>query len=141
MKLSQSTKSSSPTKWNKLYWCYPRYFKLDATSFKLTTSLFHNSYLWSMFLAMRGVNWVMPATTKELLSSWRGIGCRKKDTIGGKSSLLASGGLSERKELKMFRKPKSSLQRIKMNCLSLLFFWCKGSLIGEIIDLVDFIGN
>lgn len=34
--------------------------------------------LWSMFLAMLGVNWVMPPTTKELRSSWIGIGCRKK---------------------------------------------------------------
>lgn len=29
----------------------------------------------------------------------------------------------------------------KMNCLSLLYFWCKQDVMGDIEDLVDFIGK
>ncbi|WMV59469.1 hypothetical protein MTR67_052854, partial [Solanum verrucosum] len=40
-----------------------------------------------------------------------------------------------------FEDQKINIQKIKMKCISLLFFWCKQELVGRTVDLVDFKGN
>lgn len=40
-----------------------------------------------------------------------------------------------------FEDKSNQIQEIKMNCLSLLYFWCKQKLMEDIEDLVDFIGE
>lgn len=98
--------------------------------------------LWNMFLAILGVNWVMPGTTKDLLSSWKGIWSRHKEGHWWKTiPAYIWWTLWKERNSRCFEGKRTNLQRIRMNCTSLLFFWWKGSLIGETIDLVDFIGN
>lgn len=98
--------------------------------------------LWNMFLAMLGVNWWMPGTTKELLNSWIGIGNRQKE--GHWWTTIPAciwWTLWKERNSRYFEGQKSNLHRIRMNSTSLLFFWFKGSLLGETVHLVDFIGN
>lgn len=98
--------------------------------------------LWNKFLAVMGVKWVMPGTTKELLSSWTGIGSRQTEGHWWKTiPICIWWTLWKERNSRYFEGENINLQRIKMNCISLLYFGRKGSLIGEILDLVDFIEN
>ncbi|WMV55239.1 hypothetical protein MTR67_048624 [Solanum verrucosum] len=47
----------------------------------------------------------------------------------------------ERKEFQFFEGTTSSIHKIRINCLSRFYFWCKQSILGEVGDLVDLIGN
>jgi len=95
-----------------------------------------------MFLALLGVKWVMPSTTKELLNSWKGIGNRGRNEHWWRTiPACIWWTLWKERNLRSFEGQKSNLQKIRMNCISLLFFWCKQNLVGDIVDLVNFKGN
>ncbi|WMV52346.1 hypothetical protein MTR67_045731, partial [Solanum verrucosum] len=40
-----------------------------------------------------------------------------------------------------FEDKRNNIQKIRMNCLSLLYFWCKQDMMGDIELFDDFIGN
>uniref|UniRef100_A0A0V0H8V7 Putative ovule protein n=1 Tax=Solanum chacoense TaxID=4108 RepID=A0A0V0H8V7_SOLCH len=96
--------------------------------------------LWNMFLCLLGGNWVMPKTTMELLSSWEGIGNRGRKEHRWRT-IPTSIWWTLWKERRCFDGHNRNLQKIRMNCISLLYFWCEQKLVGEIENLVDFIGN
>ncbi|KAG5615342.1 hypothetical protein H5410_015166 [Solanum commersonii] len=89
--------------------------------------------LWNKFLALLGVKWVMPSTTKELLNSWKGIGNRGRNEHWWRTiPACIWWTLWKERNLRSFEGQKTNLQKIRMNCISLLFFWCKQNLVGDI---------
>ena len=64
----------------------------------------------------------------------------EKDS-GGELSRHAYGGLFGKKGTQGALMDKKALQKIRMNCISLFFFWFKQNHIREVVELVDFIGN
>lgn len=98
--------------------------------------------LWNMFICMLEVDWTMPKTTFEVLTQWQGIGKRgsKEDWWKYVPACIWWSLWKERNE-RCFEGRTSSSQMIKMRCLSLLFFWCKQDLVGEVDSLEEFIGQ
>lgn len=98
----------------------------------LTLEAETNEHLFLLF--------TMQANCKSVVhgKEWAEEGHRR---IGGNTFQQAYGGLCERKTLKAFLKTSNHIQKIKMNCLTLLYFWCKRERMGNIEDLVDFLGE
>ncbi|XP_006352585.1 uncharacterized protein [Solanum tuberosum] len=96
--------------------------------------------LWNMFLCILGVNWVMPKTTLELLRQWEGVGRRRRSKEDWWKCIPACiwWTLWKERNERSHDGKLNSTQKIKMNSLSLLYFWCKQDLVGEVDSLVDF---
>lgn len=63
---------------------------------------------------------------------------KKRD---GKLSQLLFGGQCSKKGTGCFEDKGSSIQKMKMNCLILYYFWCKSELLENksIFDVLDYI--
>jgi len=95
--------------------------------------------LWNMFVCILGVNWTMPRTTFEVLTHWQGIGKRgSKEDWWKNIPACIWWTLWKERNGRCFEGKVSSPQEIKMRCLSLLYFWCKQNLVGEVDSLVEF---
>ncbi|KAG5602468.1 hypothetical protein H5410_033838 [Solanum commersonii] len=104
-------------------------------------------------MAMVHQGWAMPRHTAELLACWNRDGVqsghkerwkivptciwwtiwkeRNQRCFENKSIHLLLLGRNSRH----FEDKSNHIQKIKMNCLSLLYFWCKQKLMGGIEDL------
>lgn len=72
----------------------------------------------------------MSNSTKELLSCWKNVGERNAmEDWWDHPSLYLAKNMKERNT------------KIRMNCLSLFYFWCKQNIWGKVGDLIDLIGN
>ncbi|WMV54585.1 hypothetical protein MTR67_047970 [Solanum verrucosum] len=97
--------------------------------------------LWDMFLNILGVSWVMPKSTMELLNCWKGISSRgSKENWWMTIPACIWWTLWKERNTRCFEGKSSNIQKIQSQSLSLLYFWCKQEL-GDIVALVDFIGN
>ncbi|KAH0709195.1 hypothetical protein KY284_010622 [Solanum tuberosum] len=96
--------------------------------------------LWSMFLCILGINWVMPKTTLGLLRQWEGVGRRRRSKEDWWKCIPACiwWTLWKERNERSHDGKLNNTQKIKMNSLSLLYFWCKQDLVGEVDSLVDF---
>lgn len=56
-------------------------------------------------------------------------------------SQLVSGGQWKERNLRCFEGKGTNSQKIRVQCLSLLYFWNKHDMVGNTVDIVDFIGN
>jgi len=98
--------------------------------------------LWNTFLCSLRISWVMPKTTLEVLNSWPGVGSRgKKEEWWKLIPACIWWSIWKERNARCFEGQKINFQRIKTNCNSLLFFWCKQDLVGDGVELVDFLGN
>ncbi|KAG5625681.1 hypothetical protein H5410_010899 [Solanum commersonii] len=95
--------------------------------------------LWNMFVCILKVNWTMPRTTFEVLTHWQGIEKRgsKEDWWKNIPGCIWWTLWKERNG-RCFEGKVSGPEEIKMRCLSLLYFWCKQNLVGEVDSLVEF---
>ena len=86
-----------------------------------------------------GMNWVTPRTTKDILYNWEEIERRRfgEDWWELIPSCIWWTPQKERNA----RCFDDKTQKIRMNCLSLLYFSCKQNMVGDIKLFVDFIGN
>ncbi|WMV25645.1 hypothetical protein MTR67_019030 [Solanum verrucosum] len=84
----------------------------------------------------------MPRTTKDVLYSWEEIGRRGSGEDWWE--LIPAciwWTLWKERNARCFEDKRNNTQEIRMNCLSLLYFWCKQNMVGNIELFVDFIGN
>ncbi|WMV35469.1 hypothetical protein MTR67_028854 [Solanum verrucosum] len=93
-------------------------------------------------MAMVHQGWAMPRHTAELLACWNrdGVQSGHKERWKIVPKCIWWTIWKERNQ-RCFENKSNHIQKIKMNCLSLLYFWCKQKLMGGIEDLVDFIGE
>ncbi|WMV52845.1 hypothetical protein MTR67_046230 [Solanum verrucosum] len=98
--------------------------------------------LWNMFLYILGVSWVMPKSTKELLNCWKGIGSRGASEDWWRSiPACVWWTLWKERNSRFFEGKGIKSQKIRIQCVSLLYFWCKQDMVGDTVHKVDFIGN
>ncbi|XP_060179646.1 uncharacterized protein LOC132609600 isoform X2 [Lycium barbarum] len=89
-----------------------------------------------------GVKWVLPRSTLELLCNWKGIGRRKaKEDWWQSIPACIWWSIWKERNSRQFEDKANSIQIVKMKCLSFIYFWCKQDIVGEVGDLVDFLGN
>jgi len=89
--------------------------------------------LWPMFFCILGKTWVIPSSTLALLDNWWSIGNRdgKEDWWKIISACIWWTVWKERNG-RHFEGTSSSIEKIRMNCLSLFLFWCKQNMWGEV---------
>jgi len=99
--------------------------------------------LWHMFLCILGVSWVMPETSLDMLKHWEGMSRRRRSKEDWWKYIPACiwWTLWKERNERSHDGQASSIQKIKMKSLSLLYFWCKQDMVGEVVSLVDFIGQ
>lgn len=94
--------------------------------YKTTTNL------WNMFLHILRVNWIRCSTTSEVLVHWQEIGNQgsKEDWCKGIPACIWWTLRKERNK-RYYKGKASNIQKIKMRCLSPLYFWCKQYTVGR----------
>jgi len=98
--------------------------------------------LWNTFFCLLRVHWVIPKTTRGMLNSWKGIGRRESEEDWWEMiPACIWWTLWKERNARGFEDKFNNTQKIKMNCLSLLYFWCKEDRVGDIELFVDFIGK
>ena len=98
--------------------------------------------LWNMFFCILGISWVMPKTSFGMLESWEGVGRRGSQEDWWRSiPACVWWTLWKERNERCHDGKASCFQKIKMKSISLLYFWCKHDIVGEIDSLVDFIGQ
>ncbi|WMV42260.1 hypothetical protein MTR67_035645 [Solanum verrucosum] len=79
-----------------------------------------------MFTNMREIKWVKPRRIKEVLKCWNrdGNAGRKEERWKIDPSCIWWIVWLERNR-RCFEGKQSNIQRFKLNCLALYYFWCK----------------
>ena len=55
--------------------------------------------------------------------------------------MLVSGGLFGERNIRCHENITNTMQKVKENCINMLFFWCKEEGIEVVEQLVDFLGS
>ena len=98
--------------------------------------------LWNMFLCILGLSCMVPKTTKSMMDCWKEIGRRESEEDWWE--LIPASiwwTLWKEKNARGFEGKSNNIQKIRMNCLSLLNFKCKQDKVGDIELFDDFIGK
>lgn len=104
--------------------------------FKTTINLRH------MFFSILRIKWVMPKSTLELLSNWKNVGrSSTKENWWQVIPACIWWTVWKESNLRHFEDSNNSIWKIRSNCLSLVFCWCKQNMWAEIWELVDLIVN
>uniref|UniRef100_A0A0V0IE94 Putative ovule protein n=1 Tax=Solanum chacoense TaxID=4108 RepID=A0A0V0IE94_SOLCH len=82
--------------------------------------------LWQMFTNMREIKWVKPGRIKEVLKCWNrdGNAGRKEERWKMVPSCIWWTVWLERNQ-RCHEGKQSNIQRFKLKCLALYYFWCK----------------
>ncbi|WMV56231.1 hypothetical protein MTR67_049616 [Solanum verrucosum] len=82
--------------------------------------------LWQMFTNMREITWVKPGRIKEVLKCWNrdGNAGRKEERWKMVPSCIWWTVWLERNQ-RCHEGKQSNIQRFKLKCLALYYFWCK----------------
>ncbi|XP_060209407.1 uncharacterized protein LOC132636514 isoform X2 [Lycium barbarum] len=82
--------------------------------------------LWRMFLNYRGILWTMPSKIVDVLACWN----REGNAIQEMRWKVIPGciwwTIWEERNQRCFEDKANHFQKIKMKCLGLFYFWCKG---------------
>ncbi|CAN4115778.1 unnamed protein product [Withania somnifera] len=98
--------------------------------------------LWNMLLFMIGISWTMRENTFDLLKNWETIGRRNSEEDWWKLiPACVWWTLRKGRNTRYFEGKSNNIHKIRMNCIILLYFWCKQEMVGDIDLLVDFIGK
>jgi len=78
--------------------------------------------LWRMFICLKGITWVKPGSIKGVLSSWIRDGNASKEERWKFVPACVWWTIWKERNNRSFENVQNSLQKIKMNCLALLYF-------------------
>ncbi|WMV37642.1 hypothetical protein MTR67_031027 [Solanum verrucosum] len=93
--------------------------------------------LWRMFFYLKGITWVKPGSIKGVLNSWfRDDNASTEERWKFVPACVCWTIWKERNN-RSFEYVQNSLQKIKMNFLALLYFWCKQDILARIEDIFD----
>ena len=122
-------------------WCFM--CKRDAESVDhLLIHCVYASELWSLILSIFGVQWVMPASVRDLFACWnqeRGRGRRQQAWRVVPLCLIWC--IWRERNLRAFEDTENSLIFLKASLLSLLFLWMKKVFSSSPSSLIEFLGD
>ena len=97
--------------------------------------------LWVLLLSMFGVQWVLPATVKEMLLGWNGtfVG-KKRKGVWRASPLRLFWTVWKARNKVAFEEEELSIQRLKFSFVYFLWSKTKLSIKDGSSTLVDFVG-
>lgn len=95
--------------------------------------------IWDLFLNIYGVKWAIPNSVRSLLESWQGqsVGKRNKKmwmTI----PLCIMWTIWLERNKRCFEDQRTQIRTLKNNCLQNLYFWCTERVVGDLVQLLDF---
>jgi len=98
--------------------------------------------VWHMVLSISQEPWVMPEHTADLLSCWmRRGGSKTQKRWWSIVPTCVWWAIWRERNLRCHENITNSIQKVKENCINMLFFWCKEDGIEEVEQLVDFLGS
>ncbi|WMV14425.1 hypothetical protein MTR67_007810 [Solanum verrucosum] len=86
--------------------------------------------------------WVMPRDTLEVLECWNKYSCQSEQKERWKiiPACIWWTVWKERNQ-RCFEDNHSSIQKLKMKCLALFYFWCKHEYMEDIESFIDVLGS
>ncbi|WMV55279.1 hypothetical protein MTR67_048664 [Solanum verrucosum] len=87
-------------------------------------------------------SWIMPEHTSDLLSCWISRGGRKSKKKWW--SIIPSciwWCIWKERNSRCYDNKANSIEKVKWNCLTTFYFWCKEEGIEEAAQILDFIGT
>ncbi|KAG5583282.1 hypothetical protein H5410_053909 [Solanum commersonii] len=116
--------------------------KTEETNNHLFLNCRVTTQLWNLFLGLTHTEWIMPEHTTDLLSCWISRGGRKSKKKW--RSIIPSciwWSIWKERNNRCFENKANSIEKVKWNCLTTLYFWCKEEGIEEAAQILDFIGT
>ncbi|WMV23799.1 hypothetical protein MTR67_017184 [Solanum verrucosum] len=98
--------------------------------------------LWNLFLGPTHTEWIMPEHTADLLSCWISRGGRKSKKKWW--CIIPSciwWCIWKERNSRCYDNKANSIEKVKWNCLTTFYFWCKEEGIEETAQILDFIGT
>ncbi|XP_060182974.1 uncharacterized protein LOC132612920 [Lycium barbarum] len=93
--------------------------------------------LWQFFLKMKKINWVKSGSIKEVMKCWNrdGNAAKKEERWKIVPASIWWTVWKERNQ-RCFEDKQSSMQKMKMNCLAIYYFWCKEEMVDQTADIL-----
>lgn len=97
--------------------------------------------IWRIFISLRGISWAMPGRINDVLNCWNKEG--NLTSYKERWRIVPAciwWTIWEERNQRCFEDKSSNIQKIKMKCLALFYFWCKGKLLEDhesIFDVLD----
>ena len=120
---------------------FSRYFFCGKTA-KTVNHLFLHckmiSQLWRLFLSLKGMSWTMPAKITEAIQSWEEAGKQSKNRDRWRIVPASIWwAIWKERNSRAFDSVENSMQKVKLNCLMLLYFWSNQLYSSDTISLID----
>uniref|UniRef100_M1CC58 Reverse transcriptase zinc-binding domain-containing protein n=1 Tax=Solanum tuberosum TaxID=4113 RepID=M1CC58_SOLTU len=96
--------------------------------------------LWQMFIHKRKIKWTKPGRITEVLKCWNSDGnAGKKEERWRIVPACIWWTIWNERNQRCFEGKNNNIQKIKINCLGLYYFWCKQVVIGNSEDVSNVI--
>ncbi|WMV60154.1 hypothetical protein MTR67_053539 [Solanum verrucosum] len=118
-----------------------RCFLCGETSEPVNHLFLHCKYthhLWRIFLSLKGISWTMPRKVAEALLCWEEAGVHAKDR--GRWRIIPGAiwwAVWKERNSRCFESIENNVQKVKLNCILLLVFWCNQLYSNDTVSIID----
>ncbi|WMV42575.1 hypothetical protein MTR67_035960, partial [Solanum verrucosum] len=118
-----------------------RCFLCGETSETVNHLFLHCKYthhLWRIFLSLKGISWTMPRKVAEALLCWEEACVHAKDR--GRWRIIPGAiwwAVWKERNSRCFESIESNVQKVKLNCILLLVFWCNQLYCNDTVSIID----
>ncbi|XP_059301783.1 uncharacterized protein LOC132053687 [Lycium ferocissimum] len=94
--------------------------------------------LWRIFLNLKGIAWTMPSKVSEALKSWEEAGLQAKNR--NRWRIVPASiwwAIWKERNSRCFESIENGVQKVKLNCILLLCFWCNQAYSDDTISIID----
>jgi len=97
--------------------------------------------IWRIFISFTGILWAMPGRILDVLACWNKEGCLS--SYKERWRIVPAciwWTIWEERNQRCFEDKSRNIQKTKMKCLALFYFWCKGKFLEDhesIFDVLD----
>jgi len=96
------------------------------------------AHLWRIILNLKGIAWTMPGKITEALSSWEGICSHAKDRSRWRIvPACIWWTIWKERNSRCFESLENDVQKIKLNFILLLCFWCNQIYSNDTVSIID----
>ncbi|WMV25041.1 hypothetical protein MTR67_018426 [Solanum verrucosum] len=98
----------------------------------------YTQQLWRVFLNLKGISWTMPRKVSEALKSWEAAGVNAKDR--NRWRIITASiwwTIWKERNSRCFESIENDVQKVKLNCILLLCFWCNQVYSNDTVSVID----